>query len=278
MKILLFLLLIVFLLKLKIDNEHFCQEDNNYICKFKNIELPIERSYTKPEIKEYGESRSEELYNRLFNTDYIFKLQLNKDININSSINDYLLKICFIHKDTEVDSIVKIVNIILNDVYSKKMYPNLGKVDKTMKMNVFIDILLFLRKNLFYMIFDNQNKIDKSVSENKYEPINLILIKSHIFNLILDSQDENYLNNNLRSSIYLYLFENNIFEIKKDYHNEIYQNLLVTIYDTLNTYFLMLFNNTRDDLEVLSIKKIRNLIMYNSLIDYNLIKKDLCYI
>ena len=278
MKILFFLLIIIFFLKLKIDNEHFCQEDNNYICKFKNIELPIERSYTKPEIKEYGESRSEELYNRLFNTDYIFKLQLNKDININNTIKDYLLEICFIHKDEEVDGIIKVINMILNNVYSKKMYPNLGLVNKSMKMNVYIDILFFLRKNLFYTMFDNQNKIDDSVVDNKYEPLNLTLIKNHIFNLVLDSQEEHYLSSNLRNSIYLYLYESNIFEIKKDYHNEIYQNLLVTIYDTLNTYFLKLFNTTRDDLEELSIKKIRNLIMYNSLIDYNLIKKDLCYI
>lgn len=266
------------MLKMKIDAEHFCQEDNNYICKFRNIELPIERSYTKPEVIKYGESRSEDLYNRLFNTDYISKLVLNKEVDISNSLKEYLLEICFIHKDEEVDGIIKILNIILNSVYSKKMYPNLGEVNKDMKMNVYIDILTFLRKNLFYTIFDNQNKIDESVINNKYEPLNLSLIKSNIFNLILDSQEEKYLNNNLRYSVYMYLFENNIFEIKKDYHNEIYQNLLVTIYDTLNTYFLKLFSNSLDDLEDLSVKKIRNLILYNSLIDYNFIKKDLCYI
>ena len=278
MKILLFLLLLIFLLKLKIDKEHFCQDDNSYICKFKNIELPIERSYTKPEIKVYGESRSEEIYNRLFNTNYIFNLQLNKSINLNDSISEYLLNICFIHKDTEVDSIIKIVNTILNNEFFKNNFPNLGVINKDMKMNVYIDILLFLRKNLFFTLFDNQNKIDKSVSDNVYEPLNLKLIKSSIFNLILDSQEENYLSNNLRNSVYLYLYENNIFEIKKDYHNEIYQNLLITIYDTLNTYFLKMYNSTREDLEELSVKKIRNLIMFNSLIDYNLVKKDLCYI
>lgn len=266
------------MLKIKINAEYFCQEDNNYICKFRNIELPIERSYTKPEIMKYGESRSKDLYNRLFNTDYISKLVLNNEVNISNSLNDYLLEICFIHKDEEVEGIVNILNMILNNVYSKNLYTNLDVIDKNIKMNVYIDILIFLRKKLFYKIFDNQNKIDDSVINNKYEPLNLSLIKSNIFNLILDNQEDNYLNNNLRYSVYLHLFESNIFEINKDYHNEIYQNLLVTIYDTLNTYFLKLFGNSIDDLEDLSVKKIRNLILYNSLIDYNLIKKDLCYI
>ena len=206
MRILLFLLFIILLLKIKIDAEHFCQEENNYICKVKSIELPIERSFTKPEIKEYGESRSEELYNSLFNTDYISKLYLNNYLS-NNSLNDYLLDICFIHKEEEVEGIIKIVNTILNTVFSKKLYSNLGEVNKTIKMNVYLDILLFLRKNLFYKIFDNQNKIDKYLTDNKYEPLNLALIKSHIFNLILDIKEESYLNNNLRASIYLYLYE-----------------------------------------------------------------------
>ena len=66
--------------------------------------------------------------------------------------------------------------------------------------------------------------------------------------------------------------------MKININDEIYQYIILAIVDVLKRYIKFIFDSEYDNFEGISIRKIRNLILNNSILDYNLLKKDLCYI
>lgn len=271
--ILYLLLLLVFILKIK-KKEHFCINIDDDRCKFKKVILPIEKSFTLPEIKIYGETWSKDIYNLLFNQNYEI---VSNAIENNINLQNYLLNVCYINNSKTIDGILTILNDILKKKYELKE-SNLDIVKKEDTVREYFIKLRKLRYRIFNKFFDEQNLIDGFLVNIKYEIINISVLKFNITYLLLEEANSYYINTNLRYGVYLYLNEKNIFEIKKDYHNEFYQYLILSIVDVLKRYINFIFNSKYDNFENISIRKIRNLIINNSIIDYNFIKKDLCYI
>ena len=261
------------MIKIK-QKEYFCLDDTGDICKFKIIELPVEKFYTLPELKIYGESWAKDIYNLLFNPYYEIS---KKGIENNLTLERYFLDICYIHKSETIDGILKILNNILYDNFDLSE-SGLGevKIDDTVKQ--YFTKLRKLRYRIFGRLFDEQLYIDTTLIDNEYEKINFDILKFHLFYLLLDEMNDYYLDNNLRYGIYLYLYEKNVFEINNDNQSEIYQYLIIFIKDILKRYLKIIFDEDYDNIDNISIRKIRNIILNNSIIDYNFVKKDLCYI
>ena len=74
--------------QLRKKKEYFCSNTSNEICKFTKIILPIEKTFTLPETKIYGESWAQDIYNLLFNPNYSIT---NKAIENNYTLEKYLL-------------------------------------------------------------------------------------------------------------------------------------------------------------------------------------------
>ena len=257
--IIIFILFIIFIKK----SEGFCENPNeNQVCKFINIKLPIEKNFTQSEIRIYGESRGKDIYNQLFNTN-------NPRILDNTqTINKYLLDICYIHNQSEVDGILVVLNTILKETYN-----NLELLKSSDTIKKYFSKLLFLKKRYLNEMFDEENRtID--ILKN----MNMKMIKFHIFYLLLEETNLEYINSNLRLGVYSYLYIKNTFIITNDEHNNIYQNLLLVIIDVITKFVYNFHNKEYDDIEDLTIKQIRNIIINGELIDYFQVKKDLCYI
>ena len=272
MNLLILILLILFLISVlkKTKIEFFCQNNENSICKFTNIELPVESSFTISEVKVYGESWAKDLYNNLFNhTSTIVNDAFNKNINLEK----YLLNICYINKTTEVDGIIGTLNHILKEKYNSKT-----PINKLESLRSYFSKLQNLRYNLFYKIFDEENEKDGYLIENDDQNINFSIIKFNIIYLLLDEQLDLYLDNYLRHGIYMYIYDKNVFEIKEEYQNDMYEHLLQITINTIKKYLEIIFNNNYNNLDNIKIIKVRNLIINNSIIDYFSLKKDLCYI
>lgn len=276
MRLLLFLIILITIVHFKYNlKEQFCNLDNNVICKFMEIKLPIEKNFTKNEIKIFGESWAKDLYNELFNYS---NSRINEAVKSNFTIEKYILQICYIYKTEEVEGILEVVNFILNNKYKYDNKDNILPITKSDTVELYFIKLQRLRYNLFNKLFDEQLELDNFLKDNIYENLNFSILKFHIFYLILDEVNEEYISNNFRYGIYLYLYDKKVFEIKRDYHNELFQNLLEILSDTINNYLYMMFGSRFGEFENLSILKIRNLIINNNIINYFSIKKDLCYI
>lgn len=271
--LLIFILILIFILRLK-DKEYFCVDNTGDICKFTKITLPIEKFYTLPEVKQYGETWANDIYNLLFNPYYETSIA---GIEKNYTLENYFLEICYIHKTGTIDGILSVLNNILYENYELKE-SELDEIKKTDTVKEYFTKLRSLRYRIFSRLFDEQNLTDGLLINNEHEEINFTILKFYIFYLLMDENNEYYINNNLRYGIYLYLYEKNVFEISKDFHNDIYQYIILIIIDVLKRYIKIIFDKDYDNFDNISIKKIRNIIINNSIIDYNLVKKDLCYI
>jgi hypothetical protein len=247
-------------------SEGFCEDLNeNQICKFINIKLPIEKNFTQHEIKNYGESRGKDIYNELFNKN---NPRISDAISNKQNVESYILDICYIHKSFEVDGILIVLNTILKETYN-----NLEPVKSTDTIKKYFSKLLFLRYRFLNKIFDEENK-----SNNLLKKMNMKMIKFHIFYLLLEETNLDYINSNLRLGICSYLYNKNTFIISKDEDNNIYQHLLLIIIDVINKYIYDIYHKEYDNIEDLTIKQVSNIIINGELIDYFQVKKDLCYI
>lgn len=273
-KLLILILILLFAYSYK-KKEYFCTNNNGDICKFTSITLPLELNFMFPEIKYYGESWAKDIYNLLFNSNNEF---YDRAISENYTLEEYFVNddVCYIHNSATVDGIVQTLNTILVEKYD--LLENFELIKKEDTVESYFFKLRELRYNLFSKFFDEEKITDGLLENNTNQVINFSILKSYIFYLLMDVKDKYYIDNNLRYGIYLYLYEKNAFEIQNNEDNERYQYLIIIIIDVLKRYIKYIFDSEKDNLEDLSISKIRNLLINNSIIDYNLVKKDLCYI
>lgn len=284
--IIIYIFIIILFIKNKNPSklEGFCEKnEESHICRFMVVELPIQDEFTEPEIKNYNRDQAENVYNILFNTNNP-KLSYNNYLKneggmkivdttkyiINFSINEFLLELCYINKPEEIEGIITVLNDFLKEKYID-INDNFILVKSTDTVKNYFSKLIQIRYSYLNKIFDEQNEIET-------DSLNIEIIKENIFYLLLEESNEIYINSNLRLGVYLYLYDKNIFIISKDTDNNIYQKLLVIIMDTIKIYINNIFNIVLEDIEILSIKEVKNLILNGKIIDYFLLKKDLCYI
>jgi len=272
MRVFLLILLLLLFFNYKLKKEFFCNlSKKNLICNFINIELPVERSFTLPEIREYGESRAIDIYNELFNMN---NPRINDYISKDMNITDFLLDKCYIRTSNEVLGIINTINYILREFYeNNSSSTDLMPINNTTKINDFSHKIKFLRYKLFNKLFD-KFIYDKTFFKN----VNIKMIKFHITYLLLEENDDVFVNGKLRYSVFSYLYYKNVTFFDENDENLSYQNLLLLIKDIIKYYIFSFFDKTIDDLEDLTIKKIRNLINNGEIINYFYQEKDLCYI
>ena len=190
------------------------------------------------------------------------------------NMNNFLIDKCYIKTSNEVLGIINKINYILKEYYQNDSSSNnLLPVSITTKVNDFTNKIKFLRYRVFNKLFDKFT-FDKTIFKN----INMKMIKFHVIYLLLEENNESYSDSVLRYSIYSYLYYKNITFIDSDEENLTYQNLLLLIKDVIKYYISSFFGKTVDNIEDLTIKKIRNLINNGEIIDYFYKEKDLCYI
>ena len=290
------LLLIIYILtivliiksKRKIFKEHFCDDsDEGHLCTFAIIELPIQDEFTNPEIKKFDHKIAEDLYNKLLNTNnpkLSFKnyLKIEGGIEIidtneyvvDKNLEKYLMDSCYINTTDEVEGIISNLNFLLKDKYlEQKNYEYFEIIKSSDSVKSYFAKLLSLRYNYFKKLFYEFNNISE-------DSIDLELIRQNIYYLLLEENKLKYIYNNLRLGVYVYIYDKNIFIISNEIDNNIYQDLLLTVIETIKKYILEFFNITLDEIEKLTINQIRNYILNGKIIDYFQGKKDLnlCYI
>lgn len=271
MRVLLFFIIITLLARIINAKENFCNLSNLQICKFINLKLPIEKNFTLPEIKLLGESRAKDLYNEIFNSN---NPRLSDAISKNMNLSNFLKEICYVHTDNEVDGIVNVINDILlnyfNNDNTTEMLTNIQSTDTILKFSKKINFLRYKKLN---NIFD-----DLLVSNSLIKEVNFKIIKFHTFYLILEEKNIDYIQNNLRLGVYNFLYDKNVFFISDDIDSDNYQYLTILFEDVIIKYIENIFGKVIQNINELSIIKIRNLLNNGELIDYFLLEKDLCYI
>jgi len=265
--ILIIILLLLFFKTTK--KEFFCENlNNNQICNFLHIKLPIEKNFTLPEIKNYGELRAIDIYNEIFNSN---NPRISDYISQDKDVNTFLLDLCYINKDNEVQGIINTVNLILKEKY----FANESEyINSTTKINYMTSKIKFFRYKLLNKLFDEINTY-----EDEMKNLNMKIIKFHVIYLLLEEVSQDYIGYNIRYGIYSFLYDKNItISDPNNESNDTYQYIILIVKDVIKKYLFSFFGKNIMNIEDLSIKKLRNLINNGEIIDYFLLEKDLCYI